>query len=187
MIAGRPSVTIRLLGDFLAGGRLGRAPGLCRRQKKWQMLPAPPLAGSEHLPLGVKSYGSQLYLCQQHLRRPSIMRRIFFKDGLWQEAGLQEEPELDGPRAPSIIFTGSCQPDRWRLSLLSLSDKRWQTRSRRFVLMGSHVLLNNPVRWHETWGGNKTAWLLIRGWKHFFIANKPEEDTRWTKTYLTYC
>lgn len=185
MIAGRPSVTIRLLGDFLAGGRLGRAPGLWCRQKKWQMLTAPPLAGSKHLLLGVKSYGSQLYLCQQHLRRPSIMRLIFFKDGLWQEAGLQEEPQLDGPRAQSSSQGAA-----------SLIDGGWvfchcQTNGDRpdrdVVLIGSHVLLNNPVKWHETWGGNKTAWLLIRGWKHFSIANKPEEDMRWTKTYLTYC
>lgn len=34
MVAGRQSVTIRLLGDFLVRGRAGRGPGLWHPQKK---------------------------------------------------------------------------------------------------------------------------------------------------------
>lgn len=83
------------------------------------------LSGSRHLPMGPKSYGSWLYLCQQHLRRPSVTRRIFFKCAWWQEAGLSEELEPS-----TVIFTESCRFGRWRLSLLSLTDRQWQTRSR---------------------------------------------------------
>lgn len=45
-------------GRLLVWGRAGRGPGLWQPQKKWQMITAPPLSGSKHLPLGAKSYGS---------------------------------------------------------------------------------------------------------------------------------
>lgn len=87
-------------------------------RKKWQTIAAPALSGSKHLPPGAKSYGSLLYLCRQHLQRPSIMRPILSKCARWQEAGLNEEyshlhRELPGwqMEAESFVTVTQTVPD----------------------------------------------------------------------------